>query len=118
VVQDGALHIAAVNEPLSQLRGEIQFAEQTVAIQALTGRFAGGSIAASGEGRLQRFQLHDISLTAEVTHAKLRYPTGFFTGLDAEVVVAGNSARQQVTGEINLSQARYRQEIDLAAVIR
>jgi translocation and assembly module TamB len=118
LVQDGALSIAALNEHLSQLRGEIQFAEQTIAIQALTGRFAGGQIAVSGEVRLQRFQLHDISLTAEVTHAKLRYPSGFFTGLDAEVVVTGNSAHQLVTGEINLSQARYRQEVDLAALIR
>ncbi|MGH8066568.1 MAG: translocation/assembly module TamB domain-containing protein [Candidatus Entotheonellia bacterium] len=118
LVQDGALHIAALNEPLSQLTGEIQFAGQTIAMQSLTGRFAGGNVAVSGEVRLQRFQLHDMRLTAGLTQVRLRYPAGFFAALDAEIVATGNSARQWVTGEVTLGQARYRQELDLAALMR
>jgi autotransporter translocation and assembly factor TamB len=118
LVQDGALYLATVNEHLSQLTGEIQFAEQTIAIQSLTGRFAGGNIAVSGEVRLQRFRLRDMSLTAEVKQARLRYPPGFFASLAAEIVVTGNSERQRLTGEVSLGQGRYRQELDLASFMR
>jgi autotransporter translocation and assembly factor TamB len=118
LVQDGALYVAALNEHLSQLKGEIQFAGQTIAIQTLTGRFAGGNIAVSGEVRLQRFQLHDMSLTAEATQVRLRYPNGFFASLNAEIVATGGSEGQQITGEVSLGQARYRQELDLASLIR
>jgi translocation and assembly module TamB len=118
MIQDGALYVAALNEHLGQLNGELQFAGQTIAVQSLTGRFAGGHVVVSGEVRLQRFQLHDMRLTAEVTSVRLRYPAGFFASLDAEIVATGNREWQRVTGEVTLGQARYRQELDLAALIR
>ncbi len=118
VVQDGALYIAALNEHVSQLKGEMQFGGQTIAIQSLTGRFAGGDITVSGEVHLQRFQLHDMSLTAEVTQVRLRYPAGFSASLNAEIVATGDRQGQRVTGEVSLGQARYRQDLDLAALLR
>jgi translocation and assembly module TamB len=118
MIQDGAFYIAALNEHLDQLNGEIQFARQTIAVHSLTGRLAGGDVVVAGEVRLQRFQLHDMGLSAEVTGMRLRYPAGFSAALDAELVASGDSAQQRVTGEVTFGQARYRQEFDLASLIR
>jgi hypothetical protein len=59
-----------------------------------------------------------MSLTAEVTHVRLRHPAGFLASLDAEVVAAGNKQRQRINGEVTLGQAWYRQELDLASLMR
>ncbi len=118
LVQDGALHIAAINENLSQLKGEIRFAEQTIAIQSLQGQLAGGRAEVFGEVRLRGFHVHEVSLTAQANQVRLRYPAGFFALLDAEVVTSGNAERLRVMGEVGLARARYRQEIDLASLIR
>jgi translocation and assembly module TamB len=118
LVRDGAVYIAAINENLSQLTGEIQFAEHTVAIRALRGQLAGGGVEVSGEVRLRGFRLHDISLTGQAKQVRLRYPPGFFAMLDAEVVLTGNGEGQQLTGEAVLARARYRQDIDLTSLLR
>jgi autotransporter translocation and assembly factor TamB len=118
LVQDGAMYIAAINETLSQLKGEIQFAEQTIAIQSLQGQLAGGRTEVFGEVRLRGFHLHEVSLTAQANQVRLQYPAGFSAVLDAEVVTSGNAELLRVTGEVGLARARYRQEIDLASLIR
>jgi translocation and assembly module TamB len=117
-IRDGAIYIAAINENLAQLQGEIQFAGQTIAIRSLQGDLAGGRVEVAGEVRLRGLRLHDISLTGQVKRVRLRYPTGFFAVLDAEVVVTGNGERQQLTGEASLAHARYRRDIDLASLLR
>jgi translocation and assembly module TamB len=118
MVRDGVINIPAVNESLSQLQGEIQFAEHTIAIPSLHGKLAGGDVKVSGELGLQGLQLHQISLSAQAHQVRLRFPADFFALLDAEVVITGNSQAQQVIGEVGLARARYRQEIDLVSLIR
>jgi hypothetical protein len=64
---------------------------------------------ASLDGQMMLNRLHDISLTGQANQVRLRYPAGFFAMLDAEVVVTGDGARQQLTGEASLARACYRQ---------
>jgi len=117
LLRDGVIAIPALNESLSQLKGEIQFAEQTVAIQSLTGKLAGGDIQVSGGLDLMGFQLHQLSFTAQATQVRLRYPADFSALLNAEVLITGNSEAQQVTGEISLARARFRQELDIPTML-
>lgn len=117
-LKEGAIYIDAINENLSQLDGEIQFADHTIAIRSVQGRLAGGNLGVTGEARLQGLQLHAISMTTQMSQVRLRYPAGLFTVLDAELVISGNAAQQLVTGEVHLSRARYRQDFDLAALLR
>lgn len=118
LLKDGAIYIAAIHENLRQLRGEIQFADQTIAIQSLQGQLAGGGLEVSGEVRLRGLQLQEMSLATQLNQARLRYPAGFFTMLDADLVISGNSAQQLIAGEVSLSRARYRQDFDLASLLR
>ncbi|MBI3327167.1 MAG: translocation/assembly module TamB domain-containing protein [Nitrospinae bacterium] len=117
LLRDGVIAIPAMNESLSQLKGEIQFSEQTVAIQSLAGKLAGGDIQISGELSLVGFQLHQMSLTAQANQVRLRYPADFSALLNAEVLITGNSEAQQVTGEISLARARFRQELDVPTLL-
>jgi autotransporter translocation and assembly factor TamB len=114
-LQDGAIYIAALNEHLSQLAGEMQFEAQTIAIQSLRGQLAGGAVGVSGEVRLRGLRLHELRLAARADQVRLRHPPGFSALLDAEIVAAGDGQRQRLTGQVTLSRARYRQPFDLAA---
>jgi autotransporter translocation and assembly factor TamB len=118
LLKEGAVYIAAINDNLSQLSGEIRFTDQTIAIQSVQGQLAGGSLGVAGEVRLRGFHLHEVSLTTQVHQVRLRYPAGFFALLDAELVISGNAAQQLIAGEVNLSRARYRQEVDLPTLLR
>ncbi|HXH11671.1 MAG TPA: AsmA-like C-terminal region-containing protein [Alphaproteobacteria bacterium] len=115
---EGAIYIDAINENLSQLDGEIQFADHTISIRSVQGRLAGGNLGVTGEARLQGLQLDAISMTTQMSQVRLRYPAGLSTVLDAELVLSGNAVQQLVTGEVHLSRARYRQDFDLAALLR
>ncbi len=117
LLHDGVITIPALNESLSQLKGEIQFAEGTIAIQSLTGKLAGGDVNVTGELALLGLQLHQMSLTAQANQVRVRYPADFFALLNADVLITGNSKAQQVTGEIGLARARYRQEIDIPTLL-
>jgi translocation and assembly module TamB len=118
LLREGGIYIAAINDHVSQFGGEIQFTGQTIAIQSLQGQLAGGDFGVSGEVRLRGFQLHEMSITTQLNQVRLRYPAGFFTVLDADLVISGSSAQQLIAGEARLSRARYRQDFDLVSLLR
>jgi translocation and assembly module TamB len=118
LLKDGAIYIAAINDNLSRLGGEILFADQTIAIQSLQGQLAGGELGVSGEVRLRGYHLHDMRITTQANQIRLRYPAGFFTMLDAALVISGNSTQQLIAGEVSLNGARYRRDFELASLLQ
>jgi len=117
LLRDGVVQIPALNESLSHLKGEILLAERTIAIQSLEGKMAGGDVKVSGQLVLEGYRLQQISLTTQANQVRLRYPANFSALVNAELVLTGNSEAQQLTGEVGLARARYREEIDLTAWI-
>jgi translocation and assembly module TamB len=109
--------IPALNESVTQLKGDIQFGEHTIGIQSLEGKLAGGDVKASGQLELQDLRVRRISLTTQASQIRLRYPANFSALLNAELVVTGDQDGQQITGEVGLTRARYREEIDLTALL-
>lgn len=117
LLRDGVVQIPALNESLSHLKGEILLAERTIGIQSLEGKLAGGDVKVSGQLVLQGYQLQQISLTTQANQVRLRYPSNFSALLNADLVITGDAETQQVTGELGLARARYREEIDLTTWI-
>lgn len=119
-VEGAAIEVAGLRNRISGIRGRLSFSKSGVSAEALTGRWAGGKLNASGSIGLQGYSLGRFSLRAAVRDARPRIGLVFaeLSGrLDGAVDVEGVWPDLKVRGYADVRRARVTPRTDVADLV-
>src|SRR5207237_5148462 len=115
-VQNGA--IADINLPsaLSDLSGTLQFSQNQLTIDKLTGRTGGGTVGFSGHAQLNGKQVI-FDLNADADSVRLRYPPGVSSTATASLRWNGSSSGSLLSGDITVNKLGVTPGFDFGAYL-
>ena len=115
-VQNAA--IADINLPsaLSELNGTLQFNQNQVTIEKLTGRTGGGAVSFAGIAQLNSKQVN-FDLTANADSVRLRYPPGVSSTATAALRWSGSSNGSLLSGDITVTRLGVTPGFDFGAYL-
>jgi len=115
-VQNAA--IADINLPsaLSDLNGTLQFSQNQVTIEKLTGRTGGGTVSFAGTAQLNGKQVN-FDLTANADSVRLRYPPGVSSTATAALRWSGSSNSSLLSGDITVTRLGVTPGFDFGAYL-
>lgn len=115
-VQNAA--IADINLPsaLSDLNGTLQFSQNQVTIEKLTGRTGGGTVSFAGTAQLNGKQVN-FDLTANADAVRLRYPPGVSSTATAALHWNGSSSGSLLSGDITVTRLGVTPGFDFGAYL-
>ena len=115
-VQNAA--IADINLPsaLSDLNGTLEFSQNQVTIERLTGRTGGGTVSFAGIAQLNGKQVN-FDLTANADSVRLRYPPGVSSTATASLRWNGSSSGSLLSGDITVTRLGVTPGFDFGAYL-
>jgi len=115
-VQNAA--IADINLPsaLSDINGTLQFSQNQVTIEKLTGRTGGGTVSFAGTAQLNGKQVN-FDLTANADSVRLRYPPGVSSTATAALRWSGSSNSSLLSGDITVTRLGVTPGFDFGAYL-
>jgi len=110
--------LADINLPsaLSDLNGTLQFSQNQVTIEKLTGRTGGGAISLAGTAQLNGKQVN-FDLTANADSVRLRYPPGVSSTANAALRWNGSSSGSLLSGDITVTRLGVTPGFDFGAYL-
>jgi len=98
---------------LSEVETQIQFDGDRVEIVQAKGKTNGGEFNISGSAGLSSDGLHDVAMEFAVTKVALEYPEGLQSEVSAKLALRGAGTNLELTGDVEVLGALYRQNINL-----
>jgi hypothetical protein len=117
VVSSGALRVQGFPQALGDIRGRVSFDNRTIRFPNLRARFGGAPVAVSGTLLLRGLSPESFELGLKGQGLRLRYPEGLIATLDTDLLFSGSPRSQILSGRIDVSEATWSREYDLAAGI-
>lgn len=110
--------VADINLPsaLSELNGTLQFSQNQVTIEKLTGRTGGGNVSFAGTAQLHGRQVN-FDLTANADSVRLRYPPGVSSTATASLRWNGSSSGSLLSGDITVTRLGVTPGFDFGAYL-
>ena len=100
---------------LSALNGTINLQGERAVISSLKGTLGGGTVNLTGFLVLQQALRYQIR--AELSQARVRYPSDFTSVLDGKLMLAGTSAQGQLSGDISVRNLFANESLNLIDLI-
>jgi translocation and assembly module TamB len=112
--EGAGLRVRGFPHGLDDVKGKVHFTEKTADLSDVRGTLAGGTLELGGQVSYTggRVASYDLPLTGR--GLALRYPEGLRSLVDADIRLFGDSARQWVTGTIDVKQAVWSKRYDVA----
>jgi len=98
---------------LSSAQGKLVFSQNSVVIENLRGTLAAGSADISGSLGIVEGELRAVSLQMAVRGARLPYPEGFRSTINADLTLRGDQNTQALAGKVSVLRSDYLADFDL-----
>lgn len=115
-IQNADFHYVDFSNGLTNTNGVIVFNKQRATIQSLTGDSGGGKLNATGFVSLTD-GLVAFRFEAKTRNVRVRYPAGVSTISDADITLAGTTARSQAAGTVVVKRVSINPRSDMSAVL-
>jgi translocation and assembly module TamB len=99
---------------LEETSGVVQFDQNRVNVQKLTGRTGGGTFSITGFMTMGRGDTI-YRLQGALNSVRVRYPEGVSTLLNADLTLTGSSTRSLLAGTVNVERSGFNPRADLAS---
>lgn len=104
---DGRLRPLASPHSLEALNGRITFGANAISFNGLTGRIGSGDVAFDGSISLDGYRLGEFNMSARGRSMRLRYPAGFNSTVDMNLLLTGSSDQPLLTGTIDVLRVAF-----------
>jgi len=101
-IADGRLRPLESPHSLESVNGEISFGSDGIGLNGLRGRVANGDVEFGGTITLDRYMLSRFNLTATGRSMRLRYPEGFNSTVDMDLVLTGPYTGPVLAGTVDV----------------
>ncbi len=116
-LENGELRIKDIPQKFSGLNGAIDFNQERVVIDSLTGEVGGGAMKLSGWLQLARFAPSEFSAKMAFENVTVRYPPGLAATLSGELYYDGNAAEQNLSGDVLIKRALYNKQVEWKSML-
>jgi hypothetical protein len=106
VIANGRLRPLASPHSLEAVNGPIRFDDAGVRIDGVTGRIGAGDVTFGGTITREGYRLAEYNLTARGRSMTLRYPRGFNSTVNTDLVLTGPLRAPRLTGRIDVLRVR------------
>jgi hypothetical protein len=113
----GALSIREFPHAFGDIQGRILFDNRTVRLQGVEARFGGAPVSLTGSFSLSGLRPDSFELRGTGNGLRLRYPQGLVATVDADLSLTGTASGQILAGRIDVQEATWTREYDVAAGI-
>ncbi len=104
-VSGGRVRHFSLPHALDELEGQIVFEPNGVRFDELTGMLAGGPLQFGGRVGLSGYEINELSITAQATGMRLRFPEGVRSVVDAELTLGGDLEDVVLSGTATVRDA-------------
>jgi len=111
-LSDGLLKTSWFPHTLEQLSANITFSKDKISIHKLNGEVGGGRVDITGDILLSFFSVPHLDLRAEMSDVNIQYPKGLSSRLSGVLYLKGIKRPYDLTGNLILSEALYKENID------
>jgi translocation and assembly module TamB len=101
-IADGRLRPLASPHSLEGINGRISFGAREINVDDLSGRIGSGLVDFGGTINLDGYRLAEYNLTASGRSMRLRYPQGFNSTVNMDLLLTGPIATPILTGSIDV----------------
>ncbi len=116
-LENGELRIKDIPQKFSGLNGAIDFNQERVVIDSLTGEVGGGAMKLSGWLQLARFVPGEFSAKMDFDNVTVRYPPGLVATLSGDLYYDGNAAEQNLSGDVLIKRALYNKQVEWKSML-
>jgi translocation and assembly module TamB len=113
----GAVSFRSFPQAIGDINGRVLFDNRTVRLSGIEGRFGGAPVALTGSLSLNRLVPESFDLSASGKGMRLRYPEGLVAEADADLRLTGTGETQLLSGQVDVHEATWSREYDIAAGI-
>jgi translocation and assembly module TamB len=99
---------------LDALNGRVEFDAGGLRLDDLRGRLGGGDVTFGGRVSFQGFKPGNYAITATGRNMRIRYPEGFRSLVDADLVLRGDVASPTLSGSVMVNNATWSGSFDVA----
>ena len=114
-VDGGGVRLRGFPHGLDDVRGSVVFTETGAHFSGLTATVGGGALELEGQIAYAKGRLTTLDVEAVGRGIALRYPEGLRSAVDADLKLFGDSARQWVTGTVDVKDAAWTRRYDVAS---
>ncbi|WP_026443234.1 translocation/assembly module TamB domain-containing protein [Pseudacidobacterium ailaaui] len=108
-----AMSVESLPNGLSQLNGTLQFTQDRLQVQSLTGTTGGGQVNVTGYITYQQGIYADLTVTGK--DIRIRYPAGISSMIDAKLRLQGTQSAMTLGGNIQLTRFSINPNLDFAS---
>ncbi len=116
-IENGEIKIKDIPQKFSSLNGAIDFSQERVVINAITGDAGGGKMKVSGWVQLARFLPKEFSTRMSFDNVTVRYPSGLTSTLSGDLYYDGDVSEQNLTGDVLVKRALYDKPIEWKSML-
>ncbi len=111
-VANGAFGLKSLPYRLTSVSASIYADEDRIVLESAKGKISGGDIVLNGTVYLDRFSLKRFFLESKLTGITVSVSRNFWVHFDGDLAYQGSLQNQSVTGDIQLTKARYTERLD------
>ncbi len=116
-IESGEIKIKDVPQKFSDLNGTIDFNQERIVIDSLTGDVGGGGMKLSGWAQLARFVPGEFSTRVAFDNVTVRYPPGLVSTLSGELYYDGDTKEQNLSGDVLIKRALYEKRVEWKSML-
>jgi len=116
-LKNGEIKIKDVPQKFSSLDGKINFSQDRIVADSLTGSMGGGTFSISGYAELETLALQNFSVKVSFENVAVHYTEGLTVTLSGALNYDGDAAAQSLTGDILIKHALYDQRVDWKSML-
>jgi autotransporter translocation and assembly factor TamB len=113
----GTLSFQTFPQAIGDIHGRVLFDNRTVRFERIESLFGGAPVTISGNVSLEGLSPDAFEVRATGSELRLRYPEGLLASVDADLSLTGTPKRQVLAGRIEVREATWTREYDVAAGI-
>jgi translocation and assembly module TamB len=111
-ISNGALGLKKAPHRLTAVNARIVADGDKIVLKKATGSISGGAVTMTGTAFLDRFRLRRFFLDSEFSDVTISVSKNFWVHSNGRLSYHGDSDYQAISGDINISKARYTERID------
>jgi hypothetical protein len=98
---------------MSAMQGDIVFSRNLIRLENVRGMAASGTLQLSGVLEHQNAVLRSVNMGISFRNARLSYPEGFRSVVNAELLLSGNKELQVLSGDVDVIRSEYVRSFNL-----
>jgi len=110
---DGRIRHFALPHAIEALNGRVEFDAGGVRLDDVRGRLGGGDVTFGGRVRFTGFTPDSFAVTATGRNMRIRYPEGFRSLVDADLVLRGSVSKPTLSGSVLVNNAIWNGAFDV-----